>query len=681
MAYTNEMGRKSFFGPLVKYRSLYILYNKEKNKISDIYGLNGKTVYVEKSSNTLDVLRANYKNCKYVSCSLDQGMKAVNDGKGDACVCVYETALYFIKQYDLKNLKMVDSGLVPEKFRIVGNDQELIKLIEREFYAIQQDGSYYKIYNKWFNSEYNINNVSKIIYIVSLCLLFAVLFLYIFNNMFKRHARKATDILSGQNKSLRLALNIGKIGVWRFNVKERRFYNVYNNNFPPDGKDADEELLNYHPDDRSILSKAVFDAAKGMPPAKSICVRMRMDDNNEWKYIEKEMSCVRDNKGCVTDVIGTHKDVTELMIVQKKLKEDADKINYVLSNSGTLIWTYCIKDDKFLIYEKSDKLYNEMSGDEYVTRCDSKDRPAAKEDIIKMRKAELGAFRVQRRSVISKNIDDDTYFIINGIPVANDDGNITDYFGIANDITNLMQTQHKLEEETIKAQKADKLKSMFLSNMSHEIRTPLNAIVGFSELLQETSDNGERKQYFAFINKNTELLLSLINDILDLSKMESGTMEYHIKEFDLSSLFKTIYGSFSGLLHSTDIQFIVDIPYESCIIKSDPQRIQQVITNFITNAFKYTDKGYVKISYESINSGIKIFVEDTGVGIEKNKQSLIFNRFEKLGSFKQGTGLGLSICKSIVTTLKGEIGVDSKPSKGSIFWMWLPIKPIMITLE
>lgn len=238
---------------------------------------------------------------------------------------------------------------------------------------------------------------------------------------------------------------------------------------------------------------------------------------------------------------------------------------------------------------------------------------------------------------------------------------------------------HKIVEEQLsnalkKAKESDQLKSAFLANVSHEIRTPLNAIVGFSNLLMITSDESEKEDYMKIISTNNELLLRLISDILELSKIESNSIEFNNEEFEVSSYLQVIGTTMRQRISNPDVRLFVDNPYESCKIKMDKDRLTQIITNFITNSIKYTDKGEIRVGYEVYVDGFKVYVKDTGIGIPDNKKDLVFNRFEKLDSFVQGTGLGLPICKALVEMSNGEIGFESKENEGSCFWASFPVR-------
>lgn len=229
------------------------------------------------------------------------------------------------------------------------------------------------------------------------------------------------------------------------------------------------------------------------------------------------------------------------------------------------------------------------------------------------------------------------------------------------------------ELEIQKVREADKLKSAFLANMSHEIRTPLNAIVGFSNLLPSAETLEEEKLYSSIINQNSEILLQLINDILDLSKIEAGTLEYVRQPMNLGEVCRNIYQ-----IHKDRVQegvtLILDNEDDDLIIEEDRNRIAQVITNFLTNAGKFTLSGEIRFGFKVDNQCIRFYVKDTGIGIAPDKVGHIFDRFVKLNSFAQGTGLGLAICRMIIEKIGGEIGATSEVGKGSTFFFTIPYK-------
>lgn len=223
------------------------------------------------------------------------------------------------------------------------------------------------------------------------------------------------------------------------------------------------------------------------------------------------------------------------------------------------------------------------------------------------------------------------------------------------------------------AEEANRLKSAFLANISHEIRTPLNAIVGFSEVLPMVQDEAERAELLALIKENNAKLLSLIDDMVSMSKVESGTANIHKTVFDLNIILHEIANSYQSQPHSDAVVVQTNLPQKTCTIMTDRQKLIEIINHYMTNALKFTRRGSVTLGYDSVKDGkIRVWVQDTGKGIPESELGRIFERFVKLDEFIQGTGLGLSLCRSIAYSLNGNVGVESKVDEGSLFWVELP---------
>ena len=250
--------------------------------------------------------------------------------------------------------------------------------------------------------------------------------------------------------------------------------------------------------------------------------------------------------------------------------------------------------------------------------------------------------------------------------------NIIEMLCINFDITELKETERMLIGAKEKAEEADRLKSAFLANMSHAIRTPLNAIVGFSSLLEEAEDAEEKHLYATIIEENNKLLLQLISDILDLSKIEAGTFDIIPEQVDAQQLCNELLQSMQ-VRATEQVEILLAPELPELTFTSDKNRLYQVLLNFVTNALKFTSEGSIVIDYRINGNEVRFSVQDTGMGIEPEKQEAIFTRFVKLNNFIAGTGLGLPICQSIVTQLGGKIGVESEPGKGSCFWFTHPI--------
>ena len=288
------------------------------------------------------------------------------------------------------------------------------------------------------------------------------------------------------------------------------------------------------------------------------------------------------------------------------------------------------------------------------------------------------ALKTGKREMKEVTFDDEFTVEITATPVYDmkNEGQIRGVVLKYEDVSERTRIANEWKRAKDAAEMSDQLKSIFLSNMSHEIRTPLNAIVGFSELLVNTDDPKDKAEYMAIINRNNELLLQLISDILDLSKIEAGTLEFIYDMVDINEMLRGLEMSYRQKnMEYPDVDISFTSHVNECVIYTEKNRVMQVISNFLNNALKFTNKGYIHFGYEEQANGLRFFVSDTGKGIPLEKQDEIFKRFVKLDSFTNGTGLGLAICQTIVYKLGGEIGVISEEGKGSTFWFTLPAKP------
>jgi two-component system sensor histidine kinase len=244
------------------------------------------------------------------------------------------------------------------------------------------------------------------------------------------------------------------------------------------------------------------------------------------------------------------------------------------------------------------------------------------------------------------------------------------------DVTRRKQAENELRLAKEKAEKADISKSAFLANMSHEIRTPLNAITGFAEVLGSANTEEEKAQYQEIIKMNADLLMQLVNDILDMSKIEAGTLEFVQTTVDVNLLLSDLQQLFQMRVNEAgeNIQIIAEPSRSSCMIQTDRNRVAQVLSNFAGNAIKFTHEGSIRIGYEARDTELYFYVKDTGAGIPAEKLPDVFERFVKLNKDKKGAGLGLSISQTIVAKLGGQIGADSVEGEGSTFWFTIPYR-------
>ena len=403
-------------------------------------------------------------------------------------------------------------------------------------------------------------------------------------------------------------------------------------------------------------------------------------ETNRSNAIElySKVSKLYDNEGNFSGYILISIDNTERIDAMNRIRDfenfflmisDYAKVGYaklnLLNRKG-----YAIKQWYKNLGEEEDTLLDEVVG--VYTQMHPEDRKRFLDFYDEVRDGKRRHFQGEMR-IRRPGTKNEWNWVSSNVMVTNykPEENEIEIIGINYDITELKETEAELIQARDKAEMMDRLKSAFLANMSHEIRTPLNAIVGFSDLLVETEELSERQEYIKIVRENNELLLQLISDILDLSKIEAGTFEFANGDVDVNLLCEDIVRSM-GMKAKEEVELVLDNHLPVCHVISDRNRIHQVISNFVNNAMKFTSEGSIHVGYKLKDGELEFYVEDTGIGIEKEQLPHIFERFVKLNSFVHGTGLGLSICQSIVEQLGGRIGVDSEKGKGSRFWFTIP---------
>lgn len=681
LMFSNERTKVYKFGSIIKYITKIIVCRKDDRSINRLSDLKNKTIGVERSTRSLDILKQEKVPCKLVleNSTLNE-LKKVSRGSYDAGFCNYESAIYYIRKYQLHNLKLVDLGIAPQEYCMAGNNENLLKLMNQELYAMKKDGTFDAITDKWFK-QHEMIVIPTVVYWILAFLLSLAVSLYFIVLFLRKRVKKTERMLAQKNYQMSLALKGGEIRIWGYDIVQKRFYNIESERFPPDGRLLDDQLKLIHPDDRILILDAIFNASKGVLPTKSIVIRVEHGDAGVWQYIELNINIEYSDDNSVARIIGTHKDVTDRAIAKNERINLLKKYKTIFDNAMIGI-LYFDKDGWLVdINDLACQIFNIENKERLIESHISIYKNPILEDLL-IDAEDLRPYSgiiescfnvVEDGSHFSFEKRKENRFIETKInPLYNSDKQLECVIVTGKDVTEAINKEKELKIEKEKAEEADRLKSEFLANMSHEIRTPLNAIVGFSSLLGDLADEKQKLEFVRIINENSNMLLNIINDILDLSRIEAGTIDLNCNTFDLSNLFEISYSSLKDMNPNSNIQFICKLPQERCLVYADQNRILQILANFVTNAFKYTEKGYVKMSYQTVENGIKILVEDTGVGVPVESQGKIFERFEKIGSLKQGTGLGLSICKAIVDVCHGTIGVDSKVGFGSTFWAWFP---------
>ena len=408
------------------------------------------------------------------------------------------------------------------------------------------------------------------------------------------------------------------------------------------------------------------------------------------KFFEITVSFVHNEKSEITNYMVISQDVTERVLWQNKydnlyeevvrskkelleseqrmihlIRQNELVLNNINSGLAYIANDYIVQWEKISLCSKSLSYEAYKKGEPCYLTAHNRTTPC--ENCVMQRARRSG----QVESILF-NLDNKHVIEVFATPIFNEQGDVDGVVIRVDDVTERQHMIGELEKERNRAEQSDKLKSAFLANMSHEIRTPLNAIVGFSDLLMVTEDQEEKEDFIQIINANNELLLKLINDILDLSKIEAGSVELKYEDFDLAVYFNELAASMHRRVVNPQVRLVPMNPYETCTVRLDKNWLAQILTNFVTNAIKYTSEGMIEMGYEKVGGSIRLYVRDTGIGIPEDKKDKVFHRFEKLDEFAQGTGLGLSICKAIVEACRGEIGFESEFDKGSLFWAILP---------
>ena len=393
------------------------------------------------------------------------------------------------------------------------------------------------------------------------------------------------------------------------------------------------------------------------------------------KYFVTKVTIMRDPEGNRQGYLLACEDITvkkaqerEIIESYKKIKATQKELSLALNAGKLSSWNYNIKEGLFCKFDVHIENIEKRSLQSIYESIhpDDRNKFMALLEVV-AHKQKLPENRIILR-VLENNATDYSYSSFTYSAVEDEAGNIVVITFIQRDITEDIIYQQNLITAKNKAEEADKLKSTFLANMSHEIRTPLNAIVGFSELLTETDDAEEKFEYKQLIETNSEILLKLIGDILDLSKIEVGSIDINRQKLNLCQLCDELYRSFQQRIKNPKVTLKLINPYTKCVANFDKYRFMQIFTNFATNAIKYTPQGEIVMGYECMPGQVRIYVKDSGIGIPEEKKKRIFSRFEKLDTFAQGTGLGLSICKAIADATGGEVGFKSKANIGSEFW-------------
>mgnify|MGYP000113189910 CR=1 FL=1 len=484
-------------------------------------------------------------------------------------------------------------------------------------------------------------------------------------------AKKAQDLIAKRD----LAMKVSNIVHWDFDVNSQKFesYNDPINDYVSDRLLTVSEYMDViYPEDRSVFYDAMQSLIAGKNVTINFTCRIQTKYDETWQYCDfMGVPFDQDENGDIIRYTGFRQNIPKIQQLNRELKERNYKIELSFKTVGMSYWGFDVKSLKFSAFnDPINDFYSEktITPEDYLNATHPDDVVFVRKYMEHMFRGIDKDFNVKYRSK-TKWDDEWQTLLVTGIQVERDkEGHVTRYTGITINNTKWEKMIQQLKELKEKAELSDRLKSAFLANMSHEIRTPLNAIVGFSELMVTCDDPEEKKEYINIIQSNNELLLRLINDILDLSKIESGIIERRKENFNLAKVCNELFVTIQAKMTNPNVELRLDGPNSECWVLLDRNRLKQVWMNFLTNAVKCTKSGYIKMGYGIEREGLRIYVEDTGIGIPDDLHDKVFTRFEKLNEFSQGTGLGLTISRAIVEAAGGEVGFTSKLGVGSTFW-------------
>lgn len=650
-----------------------IIYRKGQT-IDSLEQLRGKQIIVQNRGQAHELLQKTRLTNKIDQViDVEEGLIKLSQGKGDALICNNFIASYYIHKDGLRNLDMTAIRMEPLRYSMVVNvnNDELLRQLNMGLQKLKQNGGYDRIYGKWFG-VYEKVDYKQVFLLLSL-LLVVVTVLLCFLMLLRRQVRRATRKLKESYREIELAIDGGGLAIWMYNLATDQFSTLHGAILFSEGCSFEEYKKRFHSDDIPLLEQSFLDL-KSEKIAKDFKVfRCIHKKSNQLLYIEYTVIAVKEG-GVITHLIGTHKDVTFCSLTKKRLEDSLVKTDFVLKASQMMQWDYVV-ETQTLHSRYSGDFFNRpfpMRLEEFWPMVHPDDLEAVRLLSSKMNRKtdEMQSLEFRAKASLSSSY---MWVTLNVAPFQRDEkGQIISYAGLSRDNNRWHTMMDDLNVLREKAEESNRLKSAFLANMSHEIRTPLNAIVGFSSLISSAETEEECKLFEENINCNAEVLLNLVSDILDVSKIESGNMRFQYASFDLCEMCKSVYYQFS-LRMKEEVELRYSPLVESFVVNSDMTRLMQVLTNLVGNAVKFTDKGFIEIGFTPLETQVEVWVKDSGSGIPENKLEQVFHRFAKLNDFVQGTGLGLSISQNIVQCLGGTIGVDSKIGVGSRFWFRIPL--------
>jgi len=632
-----------------------------------------------------------------------------------------------IRTLHLDGIYLNEVGIPVSEVHMIGRDRELIDEIDDRYSRLKQSGELEVMLDKWLHPEHPHTTSSPLaIYIILGALLLAGI-IFLFYRLAKAHVKSATRRSTMLNEMMDRAMQMGDFKIMEYDIAHDRFTNRRGSTtLPEQGMTLEEFTHRIHPNQRQEFAEKMQLLMSGRERRFDLNKQWNAgtDENPHWLIFQGHAISELDKDGHPAYIVNAIHDIThdvEADIAERALVHKYEQ----LTNMPLVASSFYDKDGWFI--EMNDQMRqicgissNDNESQRYWENFRMFDIPLFKGAYAPNDRQDLHVCQ----HMLYDNLGIDKYIEYCIHPLIDEHDNLVNYLCSCVDVTDernritaIQQLKRKVEQTALKAaahrerfeflskncprnedtqqardrlnhltalaKESVQLKNGFLASMTHELRTPLNAILGFASILDSLEQSEERAEYVRIIRNSSDMLQRLINDIIEASVLSEGPTSIRPEPVDFVKAFDDICLTLqqrihqSALAHPTeakrDVTFLTENPYNTFLTTIDIGRIQQVLTNFVTNAVKFTEKGHIRLGYRYENHGLYLYCEDTGKGIPLDKQQTVFERFVKLDEFIQGTGMGLAICKSIAERCEGEIGVISQgEGTGSTFWFWIP---------
>jgi signal transduction histidine kinase/ABC-type amino acid transport substrate-binding protein len=612
-----------------------------------------------------------------------------------------------IKTLNIKGVCICEADIPVSEIRIIGRDRELIYEIDDLYSRLKQSGEVQRLKDRWLHPERNKDTSPTWILYTILTALALIALLLVLNRISKAHVNRATRTSRNTNMMMTKALKMGNVHVMVYDIANDRMANHYGAPFlPAEGITLEEFTAHIHPDEKEEFKRKMGNLLTGREHKFVLKKRWKTyGEDSHWLKLDGHAIVEADKYGRPAYIVNALHEITQsersddlkhekeisdaeyseqLKLTLVQLKQELQDTQE-LARTRKFWLTYMLEQtDSYLIYSDlanhQISFYRNLQAPEYTFSihdfCNHYLAGEYGETFQKIlndsesRATRTMTIRLKRHSAQELG----TVFIDTLRPIIDDKGIIIGHEGISYDITAITKARFRLQEITAKAEKSVQEKSAFMASMTHELRTPLNAIIGFTSILQTIDSPEERSEYLRIIQNSCDMLQRLINDVIEASDANDSPKVIVPVKVDFSKTFDDICLTLrQRAAQKPELAFLTDNPFDTLAICVDVERIVQFLTNFMTNALKFTKKGHIRIGYTYKDKGLYLYCEDTGIGIPKEQQAVIFDRFTKLDEFVQGTGMGLNICKSLVERMGGQIGVESEgKDMGTKFWIWIP---------